>query len=205
MKNKFFIILPLSLLVLTNACKKDDDENTDPNAKTLEIKTYTNLDATASGSQGQIGGHYTLFSFSTGNTVSITDSATTKWDIGFRSTSVIINGGTSGPGNAGVIIKSSVFDDIKEADASGYIQDNGAVLAIPTGSGNGWYNYDGATNIISPIAGKVFVVRTADNKYAKFEIISYYKDAPAQPDANSVSRYYTFRYVYQPNGTTKIY
>jgi len=204
MKNKLYIILSLSF-VLLNACKKDDDESTDPNVKTLEIEIYTNLDATATGSQGQAGGHYTLFSFKTGDVVAISDSASTKWDIGFRSTSIIVNGGTSGPGNAGVVIKSAVFDDVREADASGYAQDNGAVYAIPAGSGNGWYNYDATTHIISPIAGKVFVVRTAEDKYAKFEIISYYKDAPAQPDANSVSRYYTFRYVYQSNGTPKIY
>ena len=52
------------------------------------------------------------------------------------------------------------------------------------------------------IAGKVFVVKTHDGKYAKFEILSYYKDAPATPDATSVGRYYTFNYAYQANSTT---
>ena len=32
------------------------------------------------------------------------------------------------------------------------------------------------------------------------EILSYYKDAPAEPDAyTSESPYFTFNYVYQPN------
>ena len=54
----------------------------------------------------------------------------------------------------------------------------------------------------SEIAGKVFVVKTHDGKYAKFEILSYYKDAPATPDATSVGRYYSFNYAYQANSTT---
>ena len=84
--------------------------------------------------------------------------------------------------------------------ASTFAQDAAATYAIPTGSGNGWYNY--SNTIISPIAGKVFVVKTHDGKYAKFEILSYYKDAPATPDATSVGRYYTFNYAYQANSTT---
>ena len=194
-----FLILPFFLL---NACK-DDDEKVDPNLKTLDVKTINNLNAGASGSA--TANHYTLFSFKTGLVVPLTDSSGTTWDLGFRGTSIIVNGGTSGPGNAGAIVKTAALDDVREADATGYTLDNGAVFAIPAGSGNGWYTYDGATNIISPIPGKVFVIRTADNKYAKFEIVSYYLDAPAVPDLSIPSRYYTFRYVYQPNGTRKVY
>jgi hypothetical protein len=68
----------------------------------------------------------------------------------------------------------------------------------------GWYNYDGATNIVTPIAGKVILIRTATGKYAKLEIVSYYQNAPATPTATSVSRYYTFRYLYQPDGTRNL-
>ena len=45
---------------------------------------------------------YTFFSFKTGQVVPNSDSASLKWDIAFRSTSIIFNSGTSGPGNAGV-------------------------------------------------------------------------------------------------------
>ena len=34
------------------------------------------------------------------------------------------------------------------------------------------------------------------------EILNYYKDAPANPTLTSLSKYFTFKYVYQPNGTT---
>ena len=57
--------------------------------------------------------------------------------------------------------------------------------------------------IITPIAGVTLVIRTADGKYAKMQIISYYKDAPQLIDPNGQTRMYTFRYVYQPNGTKK--
>lgn len=86
--------------------------------------------------------------------------------------------------------------------ASTFAQDAASTYAIPTGSGNGWYSYNSSTNIISPIAGKVFVVKTHDGKYAKFEILSYYQNAPAIPDATSVARYYTFNFAYQANSTT---
>ncbi|MBK8779355.1 MAG: HmuY family protein [Saprospiraceae bacterium] len=53
-------------------------------------------------------------------------------------------------------------------------------LAIPVGSGKGWYTYDGPRRwSFAPPQAKILLVRTADNKYAKMEIISYYKDAPA--------------------------
>ena len=67
-------------------------------------------------------------------------------------------------------------------------------------NGNGWYNYSSITNIITPVAGKIFVIKTHDGKYDKMEIINYYKDAPISPDVNSLTRYFTFKYVYQPNG-----
>ena len=76
-------------------------------------------------------------------------------------------------------------------------------LAITTGSGKGWYNYDAANNWISPIAGKVLVIKTGDGKFAKMEILSYYKDAPSAVSATAIARYFTFRYIYQANGSKK--
>ena len=53
----------------------------------------------------------------------------------------------------------------------------GSPLAICTGSDNGWYNYNRATNLILPIPGRTIVLRTADGNYAKMRILSYYKDS----------------------------
>jgi hypothetical protein len=154
---------------------------------------------------------YTLFSFKTGAIVANSELGTDKWDIGFRSTSIIVNSGTSGTSTVTAQIVSGTLESVTEAPLDGYKSDNssGATAeernAIPAGSGKGWYTYAQATNIISPTAGKVIVVKTADNRYAKFEILSYYKGAPAsvspEPAGADKDRYYTFRYVYQPNDT----
>lgn len=157
---------------------------------------------------------FTFFSFKTGAIVDHVDSASGKWDLGFRATTIIVNGTTSGPGTSQAQIVSGVFDELKEAPLDGYKSDNdlhpvaaapNANLAIPTGSGIGWYTASGGApgtpTITKPIAGKIIVVKTSEGRYAKMEILSYYKDAPTNPTGTEPSRYYTFRYVYQPNDT----
>jgi hypothetical protein len=83
------------------------------------------------------------------------------------------------------------------------MQDAASAHAISTGSGNGWYNYNSTTHVISSIPGRIIVVKTNDNTYAKIEIINYYQNAPAAPVNTDISRYYTFRYTYQGDGTRK--
>jgi HmuY protein len=151
---------------------------------------------------------FTFFSFKTGAVVDEVDSATNKWDLGFKGTTIIVNSPTSGPGTSVVQIVNGIFEELNEAPVDGYKSDdkNATVKnAIPTGSGNGWYTATGGApgtpTIVKPIAGKIIVVKTSDGRYAKMEILSYYKDAPASPTGTEPSRYYTFRYVYQPNDT----
>jgi hypothetical protein len=208
MKNRFTIkFLKLSLLAVvlfTASCSSDDDT---PEVVVLETKTVSNLAAPQTGGQGQpVGGAFTKFSFSE-NAIVTNDN----WDIAFRGTTIIVNGGTvigiadepARTGTGAVSIVSGTLGAITTIPAaSTFAKDGASTYAIPTGSGNGWYSYNQATNIISPIAGKVFVVKTHDGKYAKFEILSYYKDAPATLDANSVARNFTFKFVYQGSSST---
>lgn len=204
MKTNFFKTSILALAVLITSCSKDDDT---PQAVALETKTVTNLYAPQTGGQGQpVGGVFTKFSFSE-NAIVTNDN----WDIAYRGTTIIVNGGapigiTDEPTRTGIgaiSIVSGTFDTVTAFPASTtFKQDANATYAIPTGSGNGWYSYNQATNIISPTAGKVFVVKTHDGKYAKFEILSYYKDAPATPNASSLGRYYTFKFVATNSKTT---
>lgn len=153
---------------------------------------------------------FTFFSFKTGAIVLNADSASTKWDIGFRSTTIIFNGGTSGPGTAGAIVQKGIFDEIKTAPTSGYVLDNKntplyAVSSSPfvagttTTTNNWWLNSGTQTStIVSPIAGNVILVKTADGRYAKMEILSFYKGSPAVVDnLKDLDRHYTFRYIYQ--------
>ncbi|MBS1627832.1 MAG: HmuY family protein [Bacteroidetes bacterium] len=196
MKNRFlqFVCAAVIASFTLASCSKDSGTTT------TAISTSVNsLNATGSD------GHFTFYSLETGQQISNTDSATTKWDIAFRSTTILINGGTSGPANGGAFVQKGVtFDTYNtiSSDSTFKIDGmNGVARAITTGSGNGWYSYNFSTDIISPIAGNIIIIRTANGKYAKVEIQSYYQNAPIIPDANSVSRYYTFRYVFQVNGS----
>lgn len=154
-------------------------------------------------------GIYTFYSLEKNAIVPNTDSASTKWDIAFLSTRIITNGGTSGTGLGGAFIFTGLFDDLKTIPADSVFKTDNAPTsyAVTSGSGKGWYTYDGLNNLVTPIAGRVLVIRTASGKYAKVEITSYYKGGVTLPASASVEdklykqRYYNFRFAYQPNGT----
>ncbi len=129
------------------------------------------------------------------------DSASTQWDVAFRGTDILINGGTSGPGNGGAQLLEGIFEDITEAPMGGWAVDGSEGPAIPAGSGTGWYNYNPAAMVVTPFPGKVLLIRTADGLYAKMRIISYYKGAPEVPTIDSEARYVTFEYLLQPDGS----
>ncbi len=199
-------ILFIAVITVFSACSDDKENDITP---ALEVKTFSNLYAPQTGGRGEpIGGSFVRFSFAKGDIVS-----DNTWDIAFRGTTILVNGGAAigiadepqRTGDAAISIVSGTFEEIKEVpNAALFLQDAPNTHAVPTGSGTGWYNYNPMINLLTPIAGKVLVVRTHDGKYAKFEILSYYKDAPANPDTTdeSIFRYYTFRYIYQPKGTT---
>lgn len=146
-------------------------------------------------------GDFTKFSFKTGTVVTGDD-----WDIAFRATKILVNGGseiglTDEPtrtGDAALALESNTFSGVTQApEVNSFAKDANGTYALPTGSGNGWYTYNPQIQQISPIAGKIIVVKTIDGNYAKMEILSYYKDLDATNPANG--RYYTFNYVYNPN------
>lgn len=211
--SKFNVIL-FFLLSLGFAACNDDDKNL---VKPLEAEPVENLPADPTqnpdGSARTKTNKFTLYSFKDNVVVANGDSATTKWDIGFRSTAIIVNGGSSGPGQTQAQIVSGIFDELVEAPESGYVSDALGTYAIQ-GSG-GWYNYTGQSgnpvNAIIPIPGKVIVIRTADGRFAKVEILSYYYGNPNTSTAEFAdlgtrppSRYFTFRFIYQPDGSRNL-
>jgi hypothetical protein len=153
-------------------------------------------------------GKFTFYSFENNAVVANSDSNSTKWDIGVRGTTIITNGGTSGPGNGGAFIYVGTFDDLTSVPAdSTFKVDASPNLAITAASNRGWYLYTPQTNLVTPLPGRVLVIRTATGKFAKVEILNYYKggttpDATA-PDALKIysQRYYTFKFAYQADGT----
>jgi hypothetical protein len=182
-----------------------DDDDIAPLAE-VESTTFENLHAPQEGGRGEpISGAFTKFDFETGQ---ITDSDT-EWDIAFRGTTIAVNGGAetgtidepARTADASIAIVNGTFEDITEIpEDTSFNQDSQDGFVIPSGSGNGWYNYDFTTNILNPIPGKILLVETTDGRYAKVEILSYYEDAPSDVDpSEDESRYYTFRYAYNPN------
>ena len=208
---KFTLFLSLALALV--ACSKKEETIVVP--VTVSTRTVNDLAAdtvTGLGADGrpQSAGTTTYYSLVDNKIVTKADSATTKWDIAFSSTKILVNSGTSGPGLGGAFVFKGLFDDLKTIPAdSSFATDNSttASYAIPLGSGKAWYTYDGLTTLVSPIAGRVLVIRTANGKYAKIEILNYYKGGVTLASTASVNdklfkqRYYTFRYAYQPNGS----
>ena len=201
---KFLIVIALFIGFIS--CDSDDDNG--PTLVQVESKKIEDLFAPQQGGHGQpVSGEFTKFDFASGK---ITTSDT-DWDIAFRGTSVIINGGVSSgttdepnrTGEGAAYIARGTMATITEVTTSSFVQDATDGFAIPTGSGNGWYNYTGRPDhLILPIAGRILVIKTRDGKYAKVEVLSYYKGAPAEPNVitgTDESKYYTFNYVYQPN------
>lgn len=146
-------------------------------------------------------GVFTYFSLVNNAIMANADSATTAWDIAFKGTTIIVNGGVSGPGNGAAQVLSGLFSEVLMAPESGWNQDSSDGNAIASGSGNGWYNYEPATNAITPIPGRVLLIRTADGRYAKIHMVNYYRGLPEVPDPQSESRYITFDFVFQPDGS----
>lgn len=195
-------LLVLSIMLFSFFNCEDDG----PNLQDIQSVSIEDLYAPQEGGQGQpISGTFARFDFETG----LQTESETEWDVAFRGTSIIVNGGTSlgttdepeRTGDAGVYIFDGTMAEMVAVETSLIIQDSSSGYAIQSGSGNGWYTYAGPpTYLINPTPGKILVFRTRDGKYAKMEILSYYLGAPENPDAFSdPSRYFTFNYVYQPN------
>lgn len=200
--NTFKIIAIAALFIGFTSCSSDDDNTPQPDP--VQSEQVVNLAAPQTGGQGtgmDVGGPFTKFDFETG----IETTSDTDWDIAFRGTTIAINGGTvtgtndepARNGDAGATIQTGTFASVVTAEGLSFTQDANGAYAIPTGSDNGWYNYNFMTNVISPIPGKILVFRTRDGKYAKVEILSYYLDQDSSNPAGG--RHYTFNYVYNPN------
>ena len=209
------VIIALAFVTSMYACKKDTNTSVSTPVTTIKVSNLAadtiigiTPGAPPTGGMPYGAGKFTFFSLENNTIISNSDSASTKWDIGLRGTTIITNNGNSGPASGGAFIYIGLFDDLKTISADSVFKvDNGpSAYAITTGSNKGWYVYDGINNLINPIPGRVLVIRTASGKYAKIEILNYYKGgvtpAASASDAikSSEQRYYTFRFTFQPNG-----
>lgn len=197
------LLFMMTSLVIAS-CGEDDNNApvTPPAPVDLPVRTIANIQADTANT-----GRFTFFSLRDSSIVLNSDSASNRWDIAFRATTVIINGGPIRFGQGGAIVLTGTdFNALESLPESGWGVDSSATnLAIPVGSGRAWYNYNQQTNVITPIPGVVLGIRTADGRYAKLQILSYYLNAPANPNGfTDRARVYSFRYVIQPNGSRRV-
>jgi hypothetical protein len=188
-----FLITLVSLLI--TSCTSNDVE-LEPVVAKQALNIYAPVTTDYTVNPPTEAGTFTKFNFEKGTVV--TDDG---WDIAFRGTTILVNGGvevgfSDEPTRAGIgalSMQTGTFTEVLIApnDAE-FIQDQSGALALPKST---WYSYNGQTHQISPVAGKVLVVKTSNGHYAKMEILSYYKDQDTSKD----SRYYSFNYVYNPN------
>lgn len=203
---RYTLLCAMALLLFSTGCDSNSMEEEpfpDPvltRAEDVPADPITGFDPDTG--QPLAAGVFTFYSLRENRVVPREDSASATWDLAFKGTTILTNGGASGPGQGAALVMEGIFEEITEAPAGGYAQDAADSPAILTGSGNGWYNYNPEAMLLTPIPGRVLVIRAADGTYAKVRVLSYYKGAPDPPDAaTDEARYYTFEFLHQPDGS----
>jgi hypothetical protein len=192
---KKYLLFPALMSIVFISCKDESDP-----VSVIEVSQKQLL---VNGNPA--GGPFTFYSFETGAVVPNSDSATNKWDFGIRFATIIVNSNASGPGNAEVQLLNGVFDNYREAPATGYAYDTSATkLAVKSD----WYNYDPVTRTFSPKAGKIFVFKTATGKYAKLEMLTADptddNGNPVVPPTRPTKIKYGFRTGFQRDGSRNL-
>lgn len=187
--NSLVIYATAAVLFISTGCKKDSNTSQPATENTSTVKV--NFSSTSA---------FTFFSFKNNAVVPNTDSVSSNWDFGIRLTTFLVNSHASGPGNAGVIMQDGIFDNVLTAPVSGYAYDTASnKLAIKDGT---WYDYNTATRSFVPKAGKVFIFRTADNRYAKMEILEATYDPFVGQVPDKIN--YKLRFIYQADGSVNL-
>lgn len=200
MKKTYLFTLSLFALFIFG-CSEDD-----PQPINLEVQSEVNFEA-----PGDVYDYTTrppslieerefqYYDFSTASEVTVNDD----WDIGIKGTTIITNGGINGDGGVEAVTIPALFDELNEvpSDAS-FGTDSQNALAINRNADfeNRWYSY--ANQIISPVPGRIILIKDTEGNYVKLEIQCYYRDCPTEPSPGQDNGVYTFRFVHQPDGST---
>ena len=141
--------------------------------------------------------NWVYFDFSRGEVVDIHDKTSLEWDLAFRRSKVISNGGATNKfGRAGLIDLGSLnFDQVVEVPRDNYVED----MATRTETENPillkWYRYNYLTHKLSA-KPNTYAVKTADSKYVKVKFLDFYC-------ANKETGCIKMQYVYQDNGSNQ--
>ena len=150
--------------------------------------------------------NWAYINFIEGETVDIADPASSlAWDLGFKRTEVIANGGVSGPGKTGALaLKDTTFEEVLEAPEGDYVSDTDQIMTFARG--DGWYTYTGPPNHLVLPNPKIYVLRIATDgetrstrpyNYVKVRFIGYYENNETKEGSGHI----TIEYVWQDDGT----
>ena len=190
------------------SCKKKEPEVKEK----AETKSVTNKDVSDYGK-------WYYFSFAKGDFVGEGDvdpekgddaawKKRTDWDIAFHRQNVRTNSGTSGDGKGGVMmLETADFNTVKEVGANNFTVDVDGeeimksakmppekVKSSLNKEVDKWYAYNHDTKVWSLTKKNVFIVKTADGKYAKVQFVNCLND-------ENKSGFISFKYAYQKDGT----
>jgi hypothetical protein len=212
-----FVFFIISLLMLIACSKKNAGPDTEKGVS-ITIKDLPG-DTSASMQTGGTASFKNLyFSFVSGTAVTISDAdkTTTQWDLAFTgsyNSEVYVNyggykynPGFNGPGQGAVIQIDKPFDQVTTAPSSAEF-DAATMTKIgwDAGSGAGWFFYSTDNHIAVPIRNRTFVLRTANGRFAKLELLNVYKgNPPVVTDLFWPAPYFTFRYFVQQDGSNNL-
>lgn len=140
---------------------------------------------------------WVYFDFSRGKVVTIYDKTSLEWDLAFRRSKVISNGGATNKfGKAGLIDLGALnFDQVVDVPTDNYTAD----MATKTETENPillkWYSYNYLTHKLSA-KSNTYAIKTANNKYVKVKFLDFYC-------ANKETGCIKMQYVYQDNGSNQ--
>lgn len=202
LKEATLLMLGLVFMAMGSACKKDQPEEPE---LPIEVKEVS-IDA-------RDYAKWVYFSFEKGDVVEIPAdnfAESLNWDIAFHRNDVRLNGGKSGKGKGGAInTGKKELAEVSEAPASGYVVDDTKSIMTkftlpspifedqPANTEVEWLEVD--TSNPPPkytLFKDVFVIKTADGKYAKIRFPNYLSKM-------NETMVITMEYVYQPNGSNK--
>ena len=140
---------------------------------------------------------WVYFDFSRGKVVKIHDKTSLEWDLAFRRSKVISNGGaTNKIGKAGLInLGSPHFDQVVDVPINNYTPDMSTKTETENPILLKWYSYNYLTHKLSAKAN-TYAMKTADSKYAKVKFLDFYC-------ANKETGCIKMQYVYQDNGSNQ--
>ena len=141
--------------------------------------------------------NWVYFDFSRGKVVKIHDQTSLEWDLAFRRSKVISNGGaTNKIGKAGLINLGKLnFDQVADVPLDDYTSDTATKTETENSILLKWYSYNYITHKLSA-KSNTYAVKTADQKYVKVKFLDFYC-------ANKETGCIKMQYVYQDNGSNQ--